>query len=349
MSTLPLPHPADREWSVKFTPINTRYLALARNWEHSRKVLADVRAALDKAKLPSVVRAVAAAGSLGRMEAAQVSDCDLIVILDDGVDLDGKSARSAYDKVWKALDPLGLERPKKNGVFHNPTSVKQLTDTRNVGYCGEDLRVFAKRLLLLLETQPVYRPDQFDLAAQEVIHLYAAGYVKKDPTKEWTFLLNDLTRFFRSMCVNNQWDYFNEKKKWLVRNVKLRHSRLVMFAGLLFLLGECSQERDDKEAWLVSKLRLTPLERVATAYAQNKDPNVFRVLGFYNTYLSVFSDPAVRAKLTDSGDTAYELRYEIDSYALLKSNSDGLVAELLRFVLDRRGRWSERFFEYLFF
>jgi hypothetical protein len=31
------------------------------------------------------------------------------------------------------------------------------------------------------------------------------------------------------------------------------------------------------------------------------------------------------------------------NHAILKANSDGLVAELLRFILGRRGTWSERF------
>jgi len=38
---------------------------------------------------------------------------------------------------------------------------------------------------------------------------------------------------------------------------------------------------------------------------------------------------------------SYDARYEMRNYAILKANSDGLVAELLRFILGRRGVWSE--------
>jgi hypothetical protein len=89
-------------------------------------------------------------------------------------------------------------------------------------------------------------------------------------------------------------------------------------------------------------------DRVAI-YAANNDPNIFRLLGFYNTYLSVFSKKAIRDQFAHADTKEYQNRYKLDAYATLKSNSDGLVAELLRFALDRRGKWSERFFEYLIF
>lgn len=50
-----------------------------------------------------------------------------------------------------------------------------------------------------------------------------------------------------------------------------------------------------------------------------------------------------------SQEESYENRYSKPEFASLKANSDGLIAELLRFVLSRRGNWSERFFEYLIF
>ena len=54
----------------------------------------------------------------------------------------------------------------------------------------------------------------------------------------------------------------------------------------------------------------------------------------------------MRAK---EGSYDYDLRYLKRSYADLKANSDGVIAELLRFVLARRNEWTERFFEYLIF
>jgi hypothetical protein len=65
----------------------------------------------------------------------------------------------------------------------------------------------------------------------------------------------------------------------------------------------------------------------------------------------MLSNPDVRKEL--NGDQvregSYDTRYQMPYYATLKANSDALVAELIRFILGRRGVWSERFFEYLIF
>ena len=49
-------------------------------------------------------------------------------------------------------------------------------------------------------------------------------------------------------------------------------------------------------------------------------------------------------------DSLDELRVmDIPEYNELHSNSDILLKELTRFTLDRRGDWSDAFFEYLLF
>lgn len=347
----PTRYAAKRDWGVPDSLEIKRYGALFSNWEHSRKRLHTIAESLKKAKLPPIVRTAAVAGSLGRMEAAEgVSDCDLLVVLEDGIDANSADAATAYDAVWKALESLKLEKPKKTGTFSRPTTEQQLCDKKNVGAADEDMRIFAKRLLLLLETQPVYKPNAYEELVHAVVDSYAERYVGEDPRKEWGFLINDLIRYFRSLCVNYQWDFSNEHGKWPLRNAKLRHSRLIMYGGLLMLLGECSLEREDKVKWLKARLKMTPLERIAWVYAACEDTSFFRIAGFYNTFLGFMNREDIRKELNvePAGDS-YENRYRMTNYATLKANSDGLVAELLRFLLDKRGDWTERFFEYLLF
>jgi hypothetical protein len=263
-----------------------------------------------------------------------------------------------HESVWQLLEPLNLEKPKATGVFATPTTQKQLTS--DIGKANEGYEVFSKRLLLLLETQPLYKDDNYTDLINSIVDRYADKYVGTDSKKEWTLLLNDLIRYFRSLAVNYQWDFDNQVEKWAIRNVKLRHSRLVMYAGLLMLLGEASKERDDKVFWLQQQLKRTPLERIAWVYEQNRDWNFYKVLGPYNVFLSRLNQPEVRRGLNfnpsdltapphDSGENSYDRRYSNEEFSNLKANSDGLISELLRFVLARRGNWTERFFEYLIF
>ena len=357
---LPTDYPSDRAWWATDAVELSRYANLSKGWEYSKGEIKRIKEHLATTKLPEGVRTLAVAGSLGRMEASESSDCDLVVVLDDALlkeeypdqsmeDAAKKVAQGLYDQVWDALVPLKLERPKPTGTFSTPTSESQLSGKKNLGNSREGMGLMAKRQLLLLETQPVYRSDQYDKLVRAVLDCYAEKYVAPDSRKEWGFLINDLVRYFRSICVNYQWDFNNEHGKWPLRNVKLRHSRLVMYGGLLFLLGECSKERTDKYGWLLSRLKLTPLERIAHVYQGNGDTSFFRIAGFYDTFLGMLSRKEIRAELNGVDDESYPNRYTMAAYAALKANSDGLIAELLRFVFDRRGAWTERFFEYLIF
>lgn len=355
-NTLPNVYASHREWGVEEAVTFSRYCALSRNWSHTTRVISDIRETLTRADQSKMtgIQTLAVAGSLGRMEAGSgVSDCDLIIILDDEA-LEGgpkDNTHPLYKQVWEILSPLNLETPKKTGTFSQPTSIEKLCDKQSCGAPDEDMRSLAKRLLLLLETQPVYRPDQYENVIEKVIDSYAHNYVAKDPRKEWGFLINDLVRYFRALCVNYQWDFSKEHGKWPLRNVKLRHSRLIMYGGLLMLLGECSRIRTDKVTWLKERLKLTPLERIALAYTENNDTNFFRLAGFYNTFLEMLNRKEIREALNGEHvkEGSYDTRYQNPEYSTLKANSDGLVAELVRFVLGRRGVWSERFFEYLIF
>lgn len=351
--TFPIVHAQARPWLIESTKIQ-RYHALSANWKHSGDALRDIRLHLEEANFDAAVRTVAVAGSLGRMEASERSDCDLIVVLSDDVALKGadgtrtERATSLYDAVWKALEPLSLEKPKPTGVFATPTSQPELLST--AGDASEGMEVFGKRLLLLLESQPVFGSERYQELIDAIVHRYAGGYVEHDSTKEWTFLLNDLIRYFRAICVNYQWSFDNEAEKWPLRNIKLRHSRLVMYGGLLFLLGEASKVRQDKVAWLRSRLAMTPLERMAWVYDSNQDWSFHRVAGLYDVFLSRISDGETRRSLNvNPAEPAYGNRFNNPHYAALKTNSDALLAELIRFVFACRGAWSERFFEYLIF
>lgn len=349
-------YPYEREWEISSVDIN-RYIAVRNNWETSRKSIKDIRECLASSNISSKVSTVAAAGSTGRMEASVVSDADLIIVLSDDIDPASKEATEIHEAVWNALAPLNLEKPKATGVFAKPTTQNQLIN--DVGKSDEKYEVFGKRLLLLLETQPLLNDTNYTNLINSIVDRYADKYVKNDSTKEWTLLLNDLIRYFRSLAVNYQWDFDNEVEKWAIRNVKLRHSRLVMYSGLLLLLGEASKERKDKVSWLQEPLKKTPLERIAWVYEKNSDWSFYKVLGPYNVFLSRLSDPDVRKKLNfnpsdltnphNGGANSYDNRYSNEEFSNLKANSDGLISELLRFVLARRGGWSERFFEYLIF
>ena len=136
-----------------------------------------------------------------------------------------------------------------------------------------------------------------------------------------------------------------------MRNAKLRNSRIPMFAALIFLLGECSKEKQDKIGWLREHLSLTPLQRIEKVYALNNDSGFNILIDAYEVFMTGMNSPEVRKVLIEANpDSLDELRVmDIPEYNELHANSDILLKELTRFTLDRRGDWSDAFFKYLLF
>jgi hypothetical protein len=319
---------------------------MARNWRHSLEKVAELRGRL-ASDVPGGVRTIALAGSFGRFEASDQSDADAIIIVEDGAD--DTVGDEAVAVVTRHIAEMGILEPNPRGVFNTARKYSEILPPEDLGRLGdaqEEMDVLGKRMLMLLESRPLFNDDEYERCVSAIFDRYAR-YVGTETTKEHVLLLNDLIRYFRFICINYQSNFERENEKWPLRNVKLRHSRIIMYMGLLVLLGESSKHTDQKKLSLVrNRLHLTPLDRIAAVYQDNNDTSFFRVAGAYETFLRRISDEELRDELND---VAYEQRYANTMFSTLKTNSDALQAELTRFILTRRGQWSERFFEYLLF
>ncbi len=293
-----------------------------------------------------------ASGSIGRLEAMGHSDCDLMVIVDADTADDPRRSRAAMDAVWTALEPLRIPLPKSTGIYSVPASQAQICDHDSLGRVADDKNIFGKRMQFLLDARPVFGRPAYEDLIDGLLQRYAAGFLEYDPRKEWVCLLNDILRYFRSYCAWHQYDLsFDPIDSWFVRNAKLRNSRLLMFAALILLLGECSKEREDKIGWMRERLHLTPLQRLQYVFDANGDDGMKRILPAYDRFLALLRKDAVREALIQARPRTLKERHQtrLEPYEEMKDCSRVLMRELTRCVLDRRDDWSERFFEYLLF
>src|SRR5579862_7986701 len=121
MPKFPQAYAADRDWFATDGLDFQRYVKLRENWRFSQQRLQEIKTVLAQNKIPPEIATIAVAGSLGRMEAAEVSDCDLLVVLDNNTPTTEK-AEPYYDAVWTALAPLKIQKPKTHGTFSKPTT-----------------------------------------------------------------------------------------------------------------------------------------------------------------------------------------------------------------------------------
>ncbi len=326
-------------------------LCYARNWSEDMMIQMQQRMLPLAQSAPDVCLA-AVSGSLGRLEGMAHSDCDLIVLVHNDAVNDKERCQKAMLAVWEALEPLGMPLPKASGIYATPASPEQICDHDTLGVVADDKNIFGKRLQFLLDARPIYGDEHYQELMQHLLERYAAGFLIHDQSKEWVYLLNDLIRYFRSYCGWHQFDLSSDPiDSWHMRNTKLRNSRVLMFAALMLLLGECSKEKTDKIGWLHQHLQLTPMERIEYVYKANNESGFEILLQAYELFMTRINSPAVRQALVESTpENLNELHNtKLPEYDELHKNSDVILREITRFVLDRRNDWSEEFFEYLIF
>lgn len=320
---------------------------------YSCSKLADLRRLLSgSAEQLGPVETVALVGSLGRLEAHGGSDFDVIVVASNDQDLDGEPVRQAMDAVLARLADSGLRQPKAWGIYRQPTTERELCDPNALGSLVESANVFGKRIQLLLDAQPVYGDTAFRELQRSVLQWYATGFVEHDPEAEWVYLLNDLMRYFRSYAAWQQYEFKHEpSSSWYSRIAKLQHSRVLTYAGLLVLLGECSRERSDKIGWLARHLVMTPVERIAFAYLRAQTVGFDRVMLAYERFAAVWNDPAARQFLLMEGPRSVsELPAPMTPvFTDVLQAAEQMKDELITFISKRSADWSPAFRRYLWF
>ena len=308
--------------------ILSKYDGIRSNWtfstERIRKLESELEGCFDVSdpELTSVV----AFGSYARLEASRLSDLDyLVVTSDDNLDRD-----RANDIVLDVIGGLGIRRPNPKGVFQGVVCNQELFS--GIGSKADGYDELSRRLLHLLESRPLWGKIAYRKNIYELMKEYGED-VSNDPRKNYVFLLNDLIRYFRTICVNYAYSKSEQYEQWPIRNLKLRHSRVLMYLSLVAMLGVLSTYRnDDKNEKLETLVRLTPLERLFYAYKEVGDTGFYKIAGYYDVFLRFISDERTREILRG---LEYDDRYGSHQFCVLKANSDALAAELTRFLFDR--------------
>ena len=295
------------------------------------------------------VETVAIGGSLGRLEAHRQSDSDCIVVVREEPSRAG--AKAVIERIGVALAELDLKPAKSSGIYQIPVSVASLLDTAALGSLAEPAEIFGKRLQLLLDAQPLFRDEAFQRLQIRIIDWYSTGYLDAAPNKSWTYLINDLMRYLHAYAA---WQQYKVKKtaddSWQLRQAKFRCTRLITWAGLLVLLGE-SNAMPAKRAWLLERLSLTPVERLALIMNRYEPASFAQLLSAYETIHALLSDPASRAELVATGpESINDLGGKTSVvFTQIKVASAEILRLLTSFILARQTQWDPRFFERLIF
>jgi hypothetical protein len=158
----------------------------------------------------------------------------------------------------------------------------------------------------MLESQPVAG----DAIHRRIWERVLDGYLEDadKPFRPPRFFLNDLIRYWRTICVDFVGKEREAGEKWGIRNAKLRTSRKVLFAaGLVPLLQSHRFRRDERREYLAAQLAAPATDRLAAAFLDcgARDAGV-RALSAYDRWLATLDDEDRRGELeTLTKETAH--------------------------------------------
>lgn len=296
---------------------------------------------------PRHLETVALAGSLGRLEATAHSDFDCLLIARDGAPAPAVAAEVAA--VMAVFAAAGLRLPKASGIYRDALPRARLLEPAARGSLRETPAVFGQRMQMLLDARPVYAAARFARLRGDILRWYGSGFFADDGRHGWTFLVHELQRYVHAYSAWQQYQLARSADdSWELRQAKLAGSRLVTFAGLLFLLGH-SSHRADKLAWLESRLDATPLERIGRIMRDCGADGFAAVLAAYETLHARLADGDVRAALLTGGpdESTGFTGAASAAYAELTPSATALRMALTAFLATRWGEWDARFFAHL--
>jgi len=178
------------------------------------------------------------AGSYGRGEASEYSDLDLFFIHDKSYqaepvsDYDLTLIRADFHR---AAQDMGLPRFSRDMEFLVPHNLQEIL--RVLGSPADDFyNHFTTRMLLLLESQCAFNEIVYENAKTQIILAYYRDYHDHRHNFIPLFLVNDIHRYWRTLCLNyehtrndgkNASAKPEEKNKYHVANLKLKFSRML--------------------------------------------------------------------------------------------------------------------------
>lgn len=227
--------------------------------------------------------------------------------------MDGQSDPNDYETgryVRNKLVERKLIEPSPSGLFGQITFSHDL-----IHYIGgeEDSNFnLSRRILLLLESDRIdlgTSADSSGTAYSRVIFGILERYLSNDSAFHSAhgrdnvprFLLNDIVRFWRTMCVDFAYKQREQGgKKWALRNIKLRMSRKIIFLKGLLMCASSYQNPDisveDLKLNLKRIISVKPLDFIVAELMRYKihDRWIVELLDAYDNFLGMLNDNRLR-------------------------------------------------------
>ena len=210
---------------------------------------------------------VYACGSLARYELVENSDLDLFFINNSNKEFSVLYKQLFFQKLYEINNRLGYKAPSKFGQFWDFTFKKNLLD---IGSQMEDYNnSLTARLLLLLESKPIFNTDLYNKIIEETVNKYFVDYEDHPQDFIPMFLINDIFRYWYTLTLNYEFRRDNQDsqndKCW--KRLKLKYARLLT----CFSFTACLFEKNITPLKVIDIIKKSPIERLDFVAANNEN------------------------------------------------------------------------------
>lgn len=317
--------------------------------KHTNERLKEFKNHLDK-ELDHVFKAGAppdisiyVTGSYGRSEAGEHSDLDLFLLYyssKDNAELSRLNEILLQAAVINALRSCKFPDPSDDGVFLRVHNVHKILHA--LGSPSDDYENhFTARILMLTESQAIHNEKLFHEAQRKIIDAYYNDYHDHVGEFRPVFLMNDVLRFWRTLCLNYEHKRVrqniseNDKAKIHLRNLKLKFARVMTcYSLVIWILGKVKAQKDVPPDTLLSGVRTAPIDRIAHFVSSDSRQ---KIEDAYENYLRFTGRPAkeVFRDLTDKSKRSKIFEAADDFGKIIAESVQQLAEEanLMRYLL----------------
>jgi predicted nucleotidyltransferase len=210
-------------------------------------------------------------GSYGRLEANEYSDLDLFFINKGSL----KTNRvSNINKTLIDARLINLTRDLNFPEFSGDgeyLKIHYLNDMKDdLGSPLDDFsNLFTARLLLLLESRPLYNEGVYNDALKDVVGTYFRDYHDHHSDFKPIFLVNDIIRYWKTLCLNYEHKRNRKEEEPAkklsnhVKNLKLKFSRLNICFSMIYAVSQKRSSISTDDVFDLCKK--TPIDRFEAA------------------------------------------------------------------------------------
>ncbi|WP_135058877.1 hypothetical protein [Paracoccus salipaludis] len=312
----------------------------SRAQSNSEQIAANARDFIDqfvKSKLVDTAGlCFAATGSVGRREALEASDLDLVPIARDDKCLAEWAPHDAELR-QKLKEHLKIKVSRGEDLT-KACSLTSLTRAEKIGGNEDNSAELTKRVLLLTETISAGGGMPIEDVRAGLLEAYGSEH--RTSGRHVLSLCNDVARYYKTLCIEYIPRAIDPEKDWCTRNIKLRHSRKFWyFSNMMAVATLADRHPHGDQAFkdaLLAAFSKSPIERLADAVLESQPLGLGRLLETYGNFLDFMSRSENRNALAD---VAHERRYEMElnnPFPTMKFNSDLLHSEIMA-ILEEAG------------